>query len=161
MGRVDGRVLACAIDAYLEVKARHLVPYPNVVETLRALKGMGMKLGVVTDAPGEKALGRLRALGVAELFDAVVAFEETNRHKPHELPFRKACEKLGVAPSEVLMVGDSPERDIAGAQGLGMLTALAKYGEDEEVKWRAPEGVRADYELSDPKEILAVIGRIR
>ncbi|MEM3031094.1 MAG: HAD-IA family hydrolase [Candidatus Micrarchaeia archaeon] len=156
-GKVDESVLGCAIGAYLKVKAQHLVTYPNIVETLERLKARGMRLGVVTDAPREKALQRLHALGVERLFDTVIAFEETNRHKPHELPFKKACEKLGVVPAEVLMVGDSPERDILGAQRLGMRTALAKYGEDAEVKWRTPEGIRADYEIKDPLELLRIV----
>jgi len=53
--------------------------------------------------------------------------------------------------SEVLMVGDSIERDIAPAKKLGLKTALSEYGQ------RKIETGNPDYELTDIKDILRIM----
>lgn len=40
--------------------------------------------------------------------------------KPHPTLFRRACEVLGVAPHEAVMIGDNPDTDVAGAAPLGL-----------------------------------------
>ena len=40
--------------------------------------------------------------------------------KPHRRPFEVALARLGVAPSEALMIGDSYARDVVGAAALGI-----------------------------------------
>ena len=62
------------------------------------------------------------------MFDEVVTFDDTGFHKPAKEPFKKIKKLLNVDFSDCLMVGDWPERDIKGANQLGMKTAYAKYG---------------------------------
>jgi FMN phosphatase YigB (HAD superfamily) len=59
---------------------------------------------------------------------------------------RKECPEI--ANSEILMVGDSIEKDMAPAKELGLKTALAKYGQ------KNTEVGFADYQLLDFKEII-------
>ena len=53
-----------------------------------------------------------------------------------------------IANSEILMVGDSIEKDIVPAKELGLRTALAKYGQ------KTPDTRSADYQLLNFKEII-------
>jgi FMN phosphatase YigB (HAD superfamily) len=88
-------------------------------------------LGVVTDAPRLRAWNRLAAMNLTPYFDFVVTVAEAKRRKPHSAPFTLALRKLasrGIKPSETLFVGDSPGRDMAGAQRAGMRACLARYG---------------------------------
>ena len=62
---------------------------------------------------------------------------------------RKECPDI--TNSEILMVGDSIERDIDPAKALGLTTALAKYGQ------KTPKTGFADYQLSDFKEIIDIV----
>ena len=150
-GKAEPRILAAGVNAYLKEKYLHLKPYPGVVETLKALKTEGLKLGVVTDGVRLKAWMRLNAAGLDKYFDVVVTFEDTGKKKPAKEPFLKACEELKVKPEECLMVGDWMERDIEGAKAVGMKSVLAKYGQVIGKK----KG--ADYEIEDIKELLEVI----
>lgn len=125
---VHDRILAAGIHSYLRAKDLFLTPYPGVRKTLVELSRRGLRLGVVTDAPRLKGWQRLVAIGIAEFFDVVIAFEDTGARKPSVLPFRAAVEALQFKPYEILMVGDWPERDIAGAREVGLKTALAAYG---------------------------------
>ena len=112
------------------------------------LKEMGLKLAVVSDAPKLKAWMRLANMRIDDFFDVVVALEDTGRLKPSRLPFRAALKELKVKPSECLMIGDRPSRDIKGAKQLGMKTCLAKYGFSGKTK------VKSDYVINDISELI-------
>ena len=149
------RIQQAAITAYLRKKFEVLRPYPMVKPTLARLREKGLKLGIVTDAPRNKAWQRLVLCGLADDFGFVVSHEDTMELKPHPSPFQLALGKLGLLASACLFVGDNPERDIKGAREAGMLTCLAKYG----VVGKAREHA-ADYEIGRFSELIAIVKRI-
>jgi len=129
-GKVDENILQAGIDGYLKAKPNFLKPYPYVLETLEMLKSQGLKLGIITDAPKEKALQRLDAMNITRFFDIIVTYTESEVKKPDLLPFKLAMKKLGLRPGEILFVGDSIRRDIEPAKKLRMQTLLVKTYED-------------------------------
>ena len=149
--KIDYEILASGIVAYRRVRAGFLEPYPHVNDILFELKRRGIKLAIVSDAPRLKAWIRLVSMKINHLFDVVVTFDDTKEFKPSIKPFEVALKKLKFKPSECLVVGDRPERDIKGAKKLGMLTCFAKYGN--------PKGKAsgADYEINDIKELLEIV----
>ena len=154
-GKVDYRILANGIAAYRRVKAGNLTPYPRIMEILIKLKSKGLVLGIVSDAPRMQAWLRLAETNISEFFDVVVALEDTGRLKPSRMPFKQAIKKLGFRPEEILFVGDNPERDIKGAKGVGMKTALAEYG--QLIKGMS----RADFALKKPVDLLKAVEKCR
>ncbi len=158
---IDYGILAAGIVAYRKARVKHAKPYPGVITTLSKLKQFGLKLAIVSDAPILQVWTRLTEIEVAGLFDAVVAFDDTGQAKPNSGPFRKAIEKLGVQPEEVLHIGDWPDKDIAGAKALGMKAALAKYGFGAPMTANhvsiKPTTAKADYELNSIEEILEIV----
>jgi len=126
--KIDYKILSAGIVAYRAAQLKYMKPYPAVKPTLKKLKRKGLKLAIVSDAPRLKAWIRLNELSIANYFDVVVAFGDVKERKPSKLPFRKALRELKMKPSEVLMVGDNPKRDLIGAKRLGMKTCFAKYG---------------------------------
>ena len=54
------------------------------------------------------------------------------------------------------MVGDDPNRDIAGAKKLGITTVLAKYGCLIKIDPTKPQQ-KADYEINDINELLEIL----
>ena len=107
-------------------------------------------MALVTDAPKLKAWLRLASMKLSNFFDVVVAFEDTKKLKPSKLPFEAALRQLKVKPSECLMVGDWPERDIKGAAKSGIKTCFAKYG-NPKVK------AKADFTINDIRELLSIV----
>lgn len=152
--KVDYKILSAGIIAYRRAREAALVPYPHVNMTLVALIKRGIRLAVVSDAPGREAWLRLCYLDFHHLFDHVVVYEDTGERKPSPAPFRRALELLGVQSSETIMVGDWAERDMVGAANLGMTTAFARYGDT----FGTVES-HADYDLNDVSELLEVIDR--
>ena len=142
----DHKILAAAINKYQETKASYVKPYPNVKSVLKNLKEKGLVLAIVTDAPKTKAYQRLLLMGLDQYFTFVVGFEDTNLKKHTGLPLKMGIEMLkkeipDLLNSEILMVGDSIDRDLNPARNLGLKTALAKYGQIKEER-----GI-VDYEL--------------
>jgi putative hydrolase of the HAD superfamily len=152
--KVDYKILSAGIIAYRRAREAALVPYPHVTMTLTALLKRGIKLAVVSDAPGREAWLRLCYLNFHHLFDCVVTFDDTGERKPSPAPFLRALNRLNVTPGEALMVGDWAERDIIGAAQLGIPTVFARYGDTFGTKES-----HAKYELNDVSELLAVIDR--
>jgi putative hydrolase of the HAD superfamily len=150
--RVDYKILSAGIVAYRRAREAALTPYPHVYSTLNKLLKMGVKMGIVSDAPAKEAWLRLAYLNFHHIIDAVVTFEETGQRKPHSAPFLAILKKLDVKPDETIMVGDWVERDIIGAKKVGMKTAFARYGDTFNTKSH-----NADYELNDINELIDII----
>lgn len=95
-------------------------------DALRLLKGMGIKLAVVTSKRRVTAIRGLKLFNLDKYIDIIVTPEDTNIHKPEGEPVLKACELLDVSPSDAIMVGDS-HNDILCGKNAGAKTCLVKY----------------------------------
>jgi putative hydrolase of the HAD superfamily len=149
--KLDYRILAAAVNAYLKEKALHLCSYPGVIETLKSLKKRGLKLAIVSDGLRLKVWMRLNAAGLDRYFDTVVTYDDTGKWKPAKEPFLKALSQLRVKPQECFMVGDWPDKDMVGAKSCGITTCWAKYGS------RFEENRDVDYVLEEVKGILKIV----
>lgn len=150
--KVDYKILSAGIIAYRRAREAALVPYPHVYMTLMELLKLGLKLGVISDAPAREAWLRLCYLNFHHMFDYVVTFDDTGERKPNPLPFRKMLETMKVSPHETLMVGDWAERDVVGAAKVGMKTVFARYGD----RFNTADP-HADYDILDVKELLDIV----
>lgn len=100
---------------------------PGLVDVMDDLQARGLERGVFSDYP---PAAKLEALGVADRFSVVVCATdpEVNAFKPHPRGFEHACTRWGLAPEEVLYVGDRADTDEAGARGAGMPACLVGHG---------------------------------
>ncbi|MFA5832039.1 MAG: HAD-IA family hydrolase [Bacteroidota bacterium] len=150
--KVNYKILSAGVIAYRQAREAALFPYPHVYTTLINLLKMGLKLGVVSDAPPKEAWLRLTYLNLHHTFDHIVTFEDTGKRKPDPAPFEKILSLLQVAPNESLMIGDWAERDMVGASKVGMKTVFARYGDTF-----GTIETNADYEVNDIAELVEII----
>ena len=68
-------------------------------------------------------MNTLRALGIDQLFQAIVTSEDYQRGKPAPDPFLEAALRLGVAPAQCLVFEDT-STGVAAAQAAGMQYVL-------------------------------------
>ena len=105
--------------------------YPDAVPTLAALRARGIRTAAVSNV-GFDLRPVLDGLGLLEHLDAVVLSYEIGAVKPEPAIFTAACEAVGVAPADALMVGDHAAAD-GGAADIGIRTLLlpmSPAGED-------------------------------
>lgn len=101
--------------------------FPHVSDTLTKLRQYDIPMAVVTSKLNSLALRGLKLFHLDRFFDTLVAFEDTQKHKPEPDPILKALHKLGIPSGDgVVMVGDSPY-DIGCAQNAGVLSAAVKW----------------------------------
>ena len=96
---------------------------PGLPEFLRACKARGLRLGALSDYPGE---AKLEALGVAQFFDVVLCAQDPtiDCFKPNPRGLLVALERLGSVPSESLYVGDRLDVDAPTAEAAGARCAI-------------------------------------
>ncbi|RGD57845.1 HAD family hydrolase [Kitasatospora xanthocidica] len=92
-------------------------PYPDAAPVLRELRRRGVPVAVVSNIAWDLR-PVFRAYGLEELVDVYVLSYEVGAQKPDPVIFETACERLGLVPADVLMVGDDRTCD-GGATALG------------------------------------------
>ncbi|WP_393086421.1 HAD family hydrolase [Streptomyces sp. LN704] len=102
-------------DRHMRPAAWH--PYPDAAEVLAALRGRGVAVGVVSNI-GWDLRPVFREHGLDPYVGAYVLSYEHGIQKPDVRLFATACEALGAAPEDTLMVGDDRRAD-GGAAALG------------------------------------------
>jgi len=122
-GRIGIERSAVALGRALEVRAamyRDLFrPQPGAVETLGWLRERGYATALVSMcAPDTPALWHASPLG--GLIDVLVFSSEVGLRKPDPAIYLAATEGMGVAPTACLYVGDGSNRELSGAEAVGM-----------------------------------------
>ena len=88
--------------------------YPNVLETLEALKKDGIKMGIVTSKMREGVKLALSLTGLGQYADTVVTIDDITHSKPHPESVIKAMTDLNSDAKTSVMVGDNYHDIIAG-----------------------------------------------
>jgi HAD superfamily hydrolase (TIGR01549 family) len=96
---------------------------PGLIDFLHACRGRGLRLAVLSDYPAE---AKLRALGIADLFDVILCAQEPEIgvFKPHPRGLIVALTRLGVSNLECLYVGDRADVDALAAEAAGVPCAI-------------------------------------
>ena len=97
--------------------------FPDALPTLAQCRAAGCKLGIISNWD-ERLCPVLEDLGLEPLFDVILISAEVGTTKPHANIFRQAANRLGVAPSSILHVGDSECEDVVGATESGLHSVL-------------------------------------
>jgi putative hydrolase of the HAD superfamily len=110
-------------EMYRGITRRRLRLYPHVRSVLDALRSR-YPLAVVTDGQSAWAPAELNRVGLRGYFDPLIVSGDFGYRKPDARLFLGAADRLGVAPGQILYVGNDMYRDIFGARRAGMKTAL-------------------------------------
>lgn len=120
-------VMSVFLELYEPLCTTHSVLYPNALDTLRALRDRGHRLGLVTNKPRRFVDLMLPAFELDSLFDTVVAGDDLATKKPDPEMVHAALSALGVPPSAACLVGDS-RADLGAAKQSGVSSVLVSFG---------------------------------
>lgn len=121
--RCDAGWLAAGLEEWMQRrpgKWLRLFRRRNLLRALAQFRAQGGRTALVSDYP---ARAKLAALGVAELFEVVVASGEPGgprRLKPDPEGYLLAAQRLGVPPAACLVLGDRDDADGQAARAAGM-----------------------------------------
>src|SRR5690606_19026353 len=123
-----------------------LALYEDVHPTLEWLQGSGLRRGIVSN--WQRGLSHFcRELGILDYFDFVVVSAEVGFQKPDVQMFEIAAERMGLAPSQILHIGDHPEQDVGAASACGFRTLHLVREDSTEVP--SPPMIRSLAELPE------------
>jgi HAD superfamily hydrolase (TIGR01549 family) len=119
-----------ALESALTAELASIELYPEVHDVLAALRERGIKLAVASNLAKPYA-APLLALLPFEL-DAYAWSFEVGYLKPDRRIFKWTCKRLGVAPENTLMIGDTLIADYQGAQAAGMQAIHLRRAKEED-----------------------------
>lgn len=109
------------------VNCHQATEYQGVTLGLDKLRQAGFMLAIVTNKPSAFVPEILKKLNWTDKFAMVLGGDSLPVKKPDPMPLLYVCEKLAIAPSQTLMVGDS-KNDIQAGKSAGMTTLALSYG---------------------------------
>lgn len=93
---------------------------PGAIDLLKHLKKNGYRLALITNGAGLSQRRKIDRFGLANFFDCVVIDGDFGFGKPDSRVFNYALKECVVNATDTWMVGDDLERDIDGAQNVGI-----------------------------------------
>ena len=112
---------------YFATNGRYSSLYPGVLEGLRRMRDSGLKLACVTNKVLRFAEPLLARFALLEMFDTVIGGDSLPAKKPDPAQVLEACRRLGVAPAETVLIGDSAH-DAGAARAAGVEFIAVPYG---------------------------------
>jgi len=100
-------------------EARVLEAYDETLDVLSGVRERGITLAICSNWDWDLAEAVDEA-GVTRAVDVVVSSAWAGARKPHPRIFEHTLEKVGVAPADVLFVGDTWGPDVVGPRAFGM-----------------------------------------
>ncbi len=148
---VDNLYLAEQLSQrYKKERKERFYIYPNVEKTLEELKKK-YQLAILTNGAPDLQRLKIYKVNLEHYFQAIVVSGEVGVGKPSSKIFLEVLEKLNVSPEEAVMVGDNMERDILGANQVGITSIWINHEGSNQIPT-----IRPTYEIKKIDELMVL-----
>ncbi len=114
------------ISAYLADTAS-LAIYDGLIDTVAAFHRIGIVQCCVSNSARAIVDANIARLGIVDLIAFSISRDDVTRPKPDPEPYAQACQRMGIAPANVLCIEDS----ISGStSAIAAGCQLLRYGKD-------------------------------
>ena len=135
---------------------------PGAGEMVREVKRRHYALALVADGHTKTFQNILGQHGLFDLFDAHAISEEVGVEKPRPEIYRAALDRLGIPPADygrVVMVGNNLERDVKGANALGLISVWIDWA-PRRAKVPADASEVPMYTIRLPMELITLLEKL-
>jgi HAD superfamily hydrolase (TIGR01549 family) len=150
--RENTEVAADMVRAYEALREEHLQLAPSALELLQALRKRAFPLALISNGNAIYQRRKMAQHGLAPFFDVILIEEEFGVEKPDSRIFLAALDQLRLGAHEAWMIGDDPERDIAGAQQVGIFAVWCDFTGRE-----LPDTIHPNWIIHDLSEVRAAL----
>jgi len=127
-GSVSNAILQAGIAEQMR-QLRSAMEFPE--ENRGALEALRSKyrMAVLSNFDyGPTVEAALAEFGIHDLFEVIVVSADVGWRKPHGEIFRETLRRMGLGAHQAIFVGDTPEADVLGPQGVSMDTIWIDRG---------------------------------
>ncbi len=125
---VSDSVIEQAVNTFFAFEESQWQPYPGAQAALRDLSERGYRLALISNATYDPLIQRLVDKGgFRPWLDPALSSAGVGIRKPHPGIFQIVLDQWGLAPSQVVMIGDMVRYDILGAHNSGLKGILAAW----------------------------------
>lgn len=130
----------------------HLRPFPQVRGLVQRLREADLRVAIASSSQAAQLDALLKIADIADLLDDTASSDDAAQSKPDPDIVGAARRKIGLAPAETLLLGDTPY-DIEAARQAGMRTVAMRCG-----GWGGADLAGASAIYDDPADLLARFG---
>jgi putative hydrolase of the HAD superfamily len=143
--------------AYMNAVRIYVRPLEGAVETLRALRERGLRVGLISNTmwPGASHLPDLELHGLIDYLECLIFSGDVEAWKPNKEIFQLGLSEFDLAPDEAVYVGDSMYFDIWGAQQAGMRGVWI----EQPSPWLPDVKVTPDATIKTLPELLTIVDK--
>lgn len=137
--------------------------FPGAGEALRSLHRAGYRIALVADGLEASFQNIFSRHGLEECFEARAISETVGAEKPDPAMFRCAMKQMGLTEEDrgrIVMIGNNLERDIRGANGMGLHSILAAYSSRYRMSPACPEE-QPDCVADNPSQIPELVESLK
>jgi FMN phosphatase YigB (HAD superfamily) len=142
-------------DIYWSETFKHIKLLPGTLTALQWITQQQIPLCIVTDLTTYHQHKKMQICGLHNYIQYTVTCQETGVDKPNKKGFSLALKKLNCTAKQVIVIGDSAQSDIAGAQTIGAKSIQLKYGRFSKI-----QGPIATYTVKNWKELLQILKKL-
>jgi HAD superfamily hydrolase (TIGR01662 family) len=141
-----------AIKIYFAAEEACWHPYPDTIETLKQLKAQGYRLGLYSNATDDALIQRLiNQSKTRPWLSPAFSSAGCGWRKPKPDGFALIAARWNLPAAEIVVVGDTLEADVVGAQNAGMHSILVTMDENPSNK---------DYRDIRPAAVAATLSQL-
>ncbi|MFP4478212.1 MAG: HAD-IA family hydrolase [Candidatus Izemoplasmatales bacterium] len=138
---------------YLQNEYQSIKIYPNLIDTLKKLKEMGIQTGIVTTKFKESAIPSIDYFQLHKYIDIFVYLDSVSKAKPDPEPILFAKSQLK-NPKQLIIIGDNPS-DIEAGKNANILTCGVEWS----LKKKQLKLANPDFWISDFNQLIPIINK--
>ena len=113
---------------YMQETNHKMELFCDTIPLMKVLQAKAIKAAILTNGPSDGQRAKFTALALSRYIQRIYIGEEIGFSKPNRKAFELVLQDLNAAASDVVMVGDSIENDINGAEQVGIQAVLIDRG---------------------------------
>ena len=113
---------------YMQETNPNIELFSDTIPLMKDLRAKNIEAVILTNGPTDGQRAKFKTLGLSQYIQRIYIGEEIGCSKPNRKAFEYVLRDLDVPASDVLMVGDSIENDINGAEQIGIKAVLIDRG---------------------------------
>ncbi len=131
----------------------------DALVTMNTLLEAGYRMGMISNAGNDEDVQTLvDKAGIRPYFDFILTSAAERYRKPDQRIFQRVFDYWNFSPGEIVMVGDTLEADILGANNTGMvsvwITRRVKTAHNSDIR----ATIKPDYRIASLAELPMIIG---